>query len=158
MTELLKTFEVTHEKCGVVIVDHGSRRDESNSLLLEVVDAFRREGRWTIVEPAHMELAEPSIATAFSRCVDQGAEFVIVFPYFLAPGRHWNDDIPRLAADAASFHPGVRHLVTAPLGLHSLLLQVINERIATCLARVSGLVASCDSCSDSSGCVLLPPD
>ena len=36
-----------------------------------------------IVEPAHMELAEPSIATAFARCVERGATTVVVFPYFL---------------------------------------------------------------------------
>lgn len=156
MNEPWATLGVQHEKIAIVIVDHGSRREESNSLLLEVVEAFRLDGKWGIVEPAHMELVEPSIATAFARCVDQGAEIVIVFPYFLAPGRHWNEDIPRLAADAASFHPNVRYLVTAPLGLHSLLLRVIDERIATCLARVSGQVGSCDSCSDSTGCVLLP--
>ena len=46
---------------GIVIVDHGSRRDESNRLLLEVVEQFARATGSRIVEPAHMELAEPSI-------------------------------------------------------------------------------------------------
>ena len=35
-----------------------------------------------------MELAEPSIEQAFDKCVAQGATFVVVHPYFLAPGRH----------------------------------------------------------------------
>lgn len=156
MNDILASLGISHEKVAVILVDHGSRRAESNSLLLDVVAAFRQLNIWKIVEPAHMELAEPSIATAYARCVNQGAEFVIVFPYFLAPGRHWNEDIPRLANEAAISHPGVRHLVTAPLGLHSLLLQVINERIATCLSRVSGNATSCDSCDDSSGCTLVP--
>jgi sirohydrochlorin ferrochelatase len=156
MNQLLASLGVSADKVAVILVDHGSRREESNALLQDVVAAFRQQGMWAIVEPAHMELAEPSIATAFTRSVEQGAEFVIIFPYFLAPGRHWNEDIPRLAADAASTHPGIRHLVTAPLGLHSLILQVINERIATCLARVSGSATSCDSCSDSIGCTLVP--
>src|SRR5690606_28705651 len=129
--------------------DHGSRRDESNEMLLDVVDAFRHQARWAIVEPAHMELAEPTIATAFARCVEQGAQLVIVFPYFLAPGRHWNEDIPRLAAEAARPHRGVRHLVTAPLGLHPLMLQIINERIEGCLAQSSFRVAAPD---DSMSC------
>jgi sirohydrochlorin ferrochelatase len=156
MKDILNSLGIACDKVAIILVDHGSRREESNSLLLEVVDALRQQNTWSIIEPAHMELAEPSIATAFARCVEQGAEFVIVFPYFLAPGRHWNEDIPRLAADAASFYPNVRHFVTAPLGLHALLLQVIDERIATCLNRVAGHVTSCDSCSDSSGCAILP--
>ncbi len=125
---------VSHDRVAVVLVDHGSRRDESNRLLLEVAQAYREHADWAIVEPAHMELAEPSIATAFERCVASGAELVIVFPYFLGPGRHWNSDIPRLAAQAAEACGGVRHLVTAPLGLHALLLQVIDERIAESLS------------------------
>src|SRR5262245_61373246 len=99
---------------GVILVDHGSRREESNALLLEVVQHFAEATQLPIVEPAHMELAEPSIATAFDRCVDQGATMVVVYPYFLLPGRHWDQDIPRLAAAAARQHPGVCYLVTAP--------------------------------------------
>ncbi len=63
-----------------------------------------------------MELAEPSIATAFDRCVAGGATTVAVAPYFLGPGSHWDRDIPALAAAAAAGHPGVRWLVAAPLG------------------------------------------
>jgi sirohydrochlorin ferrochelatase len=121
------------EKIGVILVDHGSRRDESNQMLLEVVDAYRQHANWPIVEPAHMELAEPSIATALSRCVEQGANMVVVFPYFLAPGKHWHEDIPRLAAEAAATHPGVRHVVTDPLGLHELMLKIIDDRISESL-------------------------
>jgi sirohydrochlorin ferrochelatase len=57
---------------------------------------------------------------------------VVVFPYFLAPGRHWNEDIPRLVAEAAEpfAAQGISHLVTPPLGLHPLILQVIDARVA----------------------------
>jgi sirohydrochlorin ferrochelatase len=117
---------------GIIIVDHGSRRSESNDLLLEVAEAYRRHSGWSIVEPAHMELAEPSIATAFAHCVERGAKLVVVFPYFLGPGRHWNEDIPNLAAEAALPFAarGVQHMVTEPLGLHPLILDVIDQRIA----------------------------
>lgn len=123
------------QEIGIVIVDHGSRRAESNDLLLEVAELFRQTSGYTIVEPAHMELAEPTIAQAFARCASQGARLIVVHPYFLGPGRHWHQDIPRLAQEAAANHPGVRHLVTAPLGLHPLMIQIMQDRIATCLAE-----------------------
>eukprot|EP00898_Chlorokybus_atmophyticus_P000080 jgi/Chlat1/1072/Chrsp110S08637 len=47
----------------------------------------------TLVETAHMELAEPSIATAFDICVARGARTVVISPYFLSPGRHWHTQI-----------------------------------------------------------------
>jgi sirohydrochlorin ferrochelatase len=127
---------------GVILVDHGSRRDESNQMLLKVVEQFAATTGLPIVEPAHMELAEPSIATAFDRCVAQGAKTVVIFPYFLLPGRHWHDDIPRLSAAAAEKHPGVRFLVTAPLALHPLMSEIIRQR----MARAEGSADACDAC------------
>ncbi len=122
-------FNIPDDKVAVILVDHGSKIDASNQLLVEMVDAYRGHSDWAIVEPAHMELAEPSINAAFGRCAEQGAELVIVMPYFLGPGRHSSQDIPRLTTEAAQAFPNVKHLVTEPLGLHELMLQVIDERI-----------------------------
>ncbi|KAE8710025.1 hypothetical protein F3Y22_tig00110328pilonHSYRG01131 [Hibiscus syriacus] len=87
------------EKDGVIIVDHCSRRKESNLMLNEFVAIFREKTGYPIVEAAHMELAEPSIRDAFGLCVQRGAHRVIVSPFFLFPGRHWYQDIPSLTAD-----------------------------------------------------------
>jgi len=145
---------VSLDEIGVILVDHGSRRGESNQLLLDVVNAFRAEAKWKIVEPAHMELAEPSIATAFGSCALQGAKVVVVFPYFLGPGRHWSQDIPALTAAAAKGFPGVQHLVTAPLGLDASILALIGERIAHCLEHAAADGPGCDVCQDTGGCSL----
>jgi sirohydrochlorin ferrochelatase len=139
-------------KLGVILVDHGSRREESNRLLLDVVRQFAESSGYEIVEGAHMELAEPSIAAAFARCVERGATTVVVFPYFLLPGRHWHEDIPRLAGEAAARHPGVQYLVTAPFGLHPLMSAVIQDRIDHCLAHAAGDAAACDACDASEHC------
>jgi sirohydrochlorin ferrochelatase len=137
---------------GLVIVDHGSRRQASNQGLLEVVAQFRAATGFPNVEPAHMELAEPSLATAFDRCVAQGAGVVVVHPYFLLPGRHWETDIPRLTAAAASRHPGVRFLVTAPLGIHPLMNQIMLDRTLYCWQHADGNRPACPVCAGSDSC------
>lgn len=139
---------------GLVIVDHGSRRAESNRMLEELVDRFRQVTEYRIVQPAHMELAEPTLGQAFDRCVRDGARRVVVCPYFLLPGRHWDQDIPRLAREAAARHPGVPYLVTAPIGLHPLMLQVVESRIGHCLAHAEGRAEECESCRDTGRCRL----
>jgi sirohydrochlorin ferrochelatase len=121
------------EHTAIIVVDHGSRLQQSNRMLVEVAAAYCQQYGWTIVEPAHMELAEPTIATAFNRCVQQGARRVIVFPYFLGPGNHSTKDIPRLVAEAAASYSGVRYLVASPIGLHPSILQVIDDRIDECI-------------------------
>ena len=143
-----------NRQLGVIIVDHGSRREGSNLMLLDVVRSFADSTGHSVVEPAHMELAEPSIATAFGRCVERGATTVVVFPYFLLPGRHWSDDIPRLSAEAASKHPGVRYLVTAPFALHPLMAQVIEQRIEHCLSHTRGEADACELCAGTDRCQL----
>ncbi len=126
-------------------------------MLHQAVARFAADSKYAIVEPAHMELAEPSIATAFDRCVERGAERVIVFPYFLSPGRHWTHDIPALVAQAAQKHPAVEWLVTAPFGLHPGMNAIITDRIERCLQRAFDIhehqsSAECDVCKGTSGC------
>src|SRR6478609_1077343 len=122
-------------KTGIIIVDHGSRRTESNRMLEEVARLFgeRFQQTYDIVEAAHMELCEPSIATAYARCVERGAKRVVVCPFFLGPGKHWTGDIPRLAAEAAAKHPGTTYHVTMRLGIDELILQLIDKRIDHCV-------------------------
>lgn len=142
---------------AVIIVDHGSRRTESNETLHRATARFAANSEYAIVEPAHMELAEPSIATAFDRCVQRGATRVIVFPYFLSPGRHWTEDIPALVAQAAQKHPHVEWLVTAPFGLHPDMNAIIADRIARCLQNASSIHEhqprpECDICQGTAAC------
>ncbi|RRT61050.1 hypothetical protein B296_00044520 [Ensete ventricosum] len=107
------TGQIEHkvsEHDGVIIVDHGSRRQESNLMLskLQCLTSF--------------ELAKPSISDAFRLCIQKRAKRVIVSPFFLSPGRHWLQDIPALVADASKEHSGISYVITAPLGPHELMV------------------------------------
>ncbi|XP_076885145.1 sirohydrochlorin ferrochelatase, chloroplastic-like [Bidens hawaiensis] len=139
---------------GLIIVDHGSRRKESNLMLNEFVAMFVEKTGYRIVEPVHMEQAEPSIRDAFHSCVQQGANRVIVSPFFLFPGRHWHQDIPSLTAEAAKDFPGVSYMITAPLGLHPLLVDVADDRIKHCLSHVAGDADECAVCAGTGKCHL----
>jgi len=126
------------QQAGLIVADHGSKRPAANETFLEIVQRLADRGDYDIVEPAHMELAEPSIATAFARCVERGAKLVVCHPYFLLPGKHWDRDIPALMQEAAAGHPDVRWQVTAPLGVHDALLDVIDQRVRECVRLSDG--------------------
>jgi sirohydrochlorin ferrochelatase len=129
---------------GIIIVDHGSRRPESNQMLEELAALFARrfQALYDIVEPAHMELAEPSIATAYANCARRGATQIIVTPFFLGPGKHWTGDIPSLTAAAAKDFPQTSYHVTMPLGIDDLILDLLNKRVQFCANHEY----RCDSC------------
>ncbi|HET9775545.1 MAG TPA: CbiX/SirB N-terminal domain-containing protein, partial [Gemmatimonadaceae bacterium] len=72
---------------GVLIVDHGSKKDEANDMLVCMSNLLQTmAGPQVVVRYAHMELADPDIAKGFGSCVRAGATDVIVFPYMLSPG------------------------------------------------------------------------
>ena len=118
-------------KKALMIVDHGSRRSEANEKLHDVARAVatRSGSAFETVEPAHMELAKPTIAEAFDRCVASGAQQVLIALFFLSPGRHTREDIPRLAAEAAARHPDVAWSLTAPIGDHEDISDIIRSMV-----------------------------
>jgi sirohydrochlorin ferrochelatase len=142
------------DQLGIVIVDHGSRRQDANRRHEAFVEEWRSRGGYRSVEPAHMELAEPSIGSAFDACVAAGCSAVVIAPYFLWPGDHWDRDLPALAAEASTRHPGIRFLVAAPLGPHPLLGEIVGQRIDHCLAHAAGMAPECELCVGTGRCRL----
>jgi sirohydrochlorin ferrochelatase len=132
---------------AIIVVDHGSRREAANRMLDEVAALvqLRTSAR---VYPAHMELAEPTIRQAFDAAVADGAEEIVVFPYFLSPGRHSREDIPRMCAEAAVAHPGVRWHCTGPVGLDPMMADLIVQRTQHCEESHY----RCDDCPDQGFC------
>jgi sirohydrochlorin ferrochelatase len=130
---------------AILIIDHGSRKDESNAMLACMATLVQHlAGPGVIVEHAHMELADPLIPDGFARCVARGASEVVAFPYMLSPGRHSTSDVPRMVAEAAESHPGVPFSVTPAFGVHEKLGELILDRAGVERARpVGGDDAAC---------------
>lgn len=114
---------------AILLVDHGSRKHQANDMLTCTANLVQAmAGSDVIVRPAHMELAEPSVAAGFASCVGAGATDITVFPYMLSPGRHSTSDIPRMVAEVATSFPGVTFSVTAAFGVHEKLGEIILDR------------------------------
>ena len=125
------------DELGIIVIDHGSRREESNGQLLDYVDLLRERAGYRIVEPAHMEIATPDMAMAMNNCVRQGARYIVIHPWFLGPGRHWREHIPQLAAEAARPHPQLAYVISEPLGLHPGLVEATCDRITDALGQAA---------------------
>ena len=113
---------------AILLVDHGSRLDAANAVIEQLAAGVRRRRPDAIVEVAHMELAEPTLADALERCVARGAARVVVCPCFLGPGRHTSEDIPKLVDAARAAHPGVRIAIAEPYGFDERLVDLVLDR------------------------------
>jgi sirohydrochlorin ferrochelatase len=113
------------------LIAHGSRQAEANADLQYFVEEFRRGGEYAFVEPSFLELAEPTIEDAGARCVEQGAEQVVLLPCFLSAGVHVQRDLTEARRSLAERFPEVEFLLAEHLGKHPLLMEVLKERART---------------------------
>lgn len=90
-------------KIGILLVDHGSRREASNVHLETVASAYQqRAPDHYIIRAVHMEIAKPSIKDGIQSFMEDydDVHTIICHPYFLSPGRHVIEDIPQLIQEA----------------------------------------------------------
>jgi len=113
---------------ALLLIAHGSRQEEANADLLFIAAGLRARG-WPIVEASFLELAEPDIAAGGTRCVEKGAERVILVPYFLSAGVHVRRDLAEARAKLAERFPNIDFRLAEPLGQHPLLLELVAERV-----------------------------
>jgi sirohydrochlorin ferrochelatase len=108
----------TQSSRALLVVAHGSRREQSNEEVRELTRALaeRAAGEFGQVRSAFLELAEPSIPDGIEQCIAGGAAEVVVLPYFLSAGRHVARDIPEEVAGKVSEHPQVNITIAPYLG------------------------------------------
>src|SRR5687767_11321784 len=112
---------------ALVLIAHGSRREEANADLDYLAGALRRRGPYQLIECCYLELAEPTIAAGAAACVAQGANRVLLVPYFLSAGLHVTRDLEEARAQLAAKHPAVEFRLCAPIGRHPLMIDIVAE-------------------------------
>lgn len=117
-------------KKAALLIAHGSRREAANLDLADLADALRARAIYPIVEIAYLELAPPNIIEAGTACVAQGADQVLLLPYFLSAGAHVSDDLERFRHQLAEQFPDVDFILCRPLSQHPLLVDIVVDRLA----------------------------
>lgn len=113
---------------SLLVVAHGSRRQESNSEVRQIAGQLRTlESQFDRIDCAFLELAEPSIPDGLRQLIEAGVDHVVVLPYFLSAGRHVTTDIPNEIDIVRKQYPAVAihlapYLGMAP-GITSLLMS-----------------------------------
>jgi sirohydrochlorin ferrochelatase len=138
---------------ALIALAHGSRDPRSAATikaLTEQVACLRPDLR---VEPAFLDLAEPSFDQTIDRLVAEGHDEIVVVPLLLSEAYHANVDVPAVAEAATKRHAGIRIELTAVLGLESAVFHVLDRRLREALAKnrvreLDGLVLAGAGSSD----------
>ena len=103
---------------ALLIAAHGSRKPAANAEITALAAAIAEiaAGRFERVESAFLQLSEPLISEVIERLVMDGADEIVVFPFFIAAGSHVRTDIPTIVDEARKAYAGVRFRVVPHLG------------------------------------------
>src|SRR5947207_2735234 len=115
-------------RTALLLIAHGSSQPEANADLHHVAAEMRARAQFAMVEASFLELAQPGIEQAGAACVAQGAERVVLLPYFLSAGIHVRRDLAEMRQRLATRFPSVDFCLAEPLGKHPNLLEIVTQR------------------------------
>ncbi len=120
--------ETRNQKTGIIILGHGSKLKKANKTILKVVRKVKENGL-DMVEPAYLQLAEPSLSKSIKKIVKKGCKRIVVVPFFLFMGNHVSRDIPKAIKEEASAHKEVEFIYAKNLGQDPRISDIVMDRI-----------------------------
>ena len=126
-----KSKATPKETTGLLLIGHGSRVPEAGRVLIQVAVSLRRMFRGFVVEPCFLEISQPDVQTGIDRCVAQGAQRILIVPYFLYLGGHVGRDIPQHMSEARARHAGLEIRIAPHLDFDRRIVAVVEDRIKT---------------------------
>jgi sirohydrochlorin cobaltochelatase len=102
---------------ALIIVAHGSKVKSSNDEIVNIVSKIKSNiDDKVLVFHAFLELSEPSIFIAINKAIAENCKKIKIFPYFLAAGRHVQEDIPCEIKKFKKLHPEIEFILLPHIG------------------------------------------
>lgn len=122
------------EPSAVILLGHGSRKEEANRALEDVAQKVASELGTDQVKVAYLQLATPGLEEVVGSFAREGVRRVVLVPFFLFAGAHVLEDIPDAVNALRRRHPGLEIAVASVLGDHPKLVEAAAERAREALA------------------------
>ncbi|WP_078546813.1 sirohydrochlorin chelatase [Litchfieldia alkalitelluris] len=116
---------------ALLYICHGSRIPKASEEAKAFIEKCMEKlyATFPLQEACFLELAEPSIEEAFSRCVEKGATKISALPILLLTAGHAKSDIPEELIKMKQKYPQVTIQYGRPIGVHPQMIDIVSERI-----------------------------
>ncbi len=102
---------------ALIIVAHGSKVKSSNDEIVEIISQIKSDiNPEILVFHAFLELSEPSIFMAINKAIAENCKKIKIFPYFLAAGKHVQEDIPCEIKKFKKQYPEIEFILLPHIG------------------------------------------
>jgi sirohydrochlorin ferrochelatase len=114
-------------KTALIILFHGSRAEGFELAVQRITAEVRRRGKYDQVAEAYLQHATPDLTESIGYCIKQGAQKIVIVPFFLQMGTHVTADIPLLVEKNKRAFPQIAIALTDAVGSHPLLVDAIFD-------------------------------
>jgi precorrin-8X/cobalt-precorrin-8 methylmutase len=114
-------------KKALLIVDRGSREPDVRLELQDICSIAKHKVGYDYTSYCFLEVVQPFIEEGIKNCLDNGADFITIMPYFLYPGMKLKDTVKQSASIGQ--RNNLKMIITKPLSYHSILTEVVIDRI-----------------------------
>ena len=149
-------IEIVNERCqaaqredsdqsrtAVVVVGRGSSDPDANGDFCKVVRLLGEGNKFSWITPSFIGVTRPLFKETIDLVARSRPERILVIPYFLFGGRLLHQ-LESQVQDFSSRYPWIRVEVSAPIGIHTKLLELMKERVQE--AREERAPLPCDTC------------
>ncbi len=114
---------------GVIILGHGSRREEANQEIKQMTDMLQTDDQGIIYQVAFLAFGQPDLPEAAGILKHRGVEAITVVPVFLVTGNHIMQDIPEEIAALKLHYPDIEFTMARHFGPDPGIVNIIKDRI-----------------------------
>ena len=120
-------------RISIIILAHGSRRGAQVAEIMEglIHQVGCRVPEGVGVGWAALQFTNPTLEEAVASAIAEGAQKVLVIPYFLFEGIHLAEDIPEVLGKLGERYPELEFVLTSTLGTDGRLAEIVMERAMT---------------------------
>ena len=103
---------------ALILVAHGSKVKSSNDEIAQIALKIKNSVKENdlLVFHAFLELTEPSIFMAINKALNENCTKIKIFPYFLAAGKHVQEDIPNELKKFKKQYPDIEFAILPHIG------------------------------------------
>lgn len=139
---------------GVLLVSHGSPREEANSGFCRMVENIASRTSGLNIKPAFFSIARPSIEDRVAELVEEGVTQIYLFPYFLYNGKHISVDIPEVVETCRKAYPDIRIEMMPTLQNEPMMEEIMLDRLQACTACEPELPTTPDGITEKSNQII----
>jgi sirohydrochlorin ferrochelatase len=118
---------------GVIILAHGSKREETekilNSLVAQVQAKVASRVAADLIYPAYLQFSGQNLEVAVRHLADRGVTAIKIVPLFLFDGIHVTEDIPEELRRLRKLYPQICLTLTRHLGDDPRIAAIVAERL-----------------------------